>query len=131
MRKYNTCDLSLFFRYCLQKLKKILTDSIFFSGYCRNPKDGLVRQAVSSSKRDDVKNLLEEGGDVDEAEPKTLCTPLMLAVRDGSKEIVQLLLDYDADVTRRDKDGTVIIINYLSGRGNMMNNMIIQYSYEN
>jgi ankyrin repeat protein len=52
-----------------------------------------------------VKNLLEEGGDVDEVEPKTLCTPLMLAVRDGSKEIVQLLLDYDADVTRRDKDG--------------------------
>ena len=76
---------------------------IFFD---RNPKDGLVRQAVSSSKRDDVKNLLEEGGDVDEVEPKTLSTPLMLAVRDGSKEIVQLLLDYDADVTRRDKDGT-------------------------
>ena len=75
----------------------------------RNPKDGLVRQAVSNSKRDDVKVLLEEGGDVDEQDSKTLYTPLMLAVRDGSKEIVQLLLDYDADITRRDKDGILAV----------------------
>ncbi|XP_055346257.1 ankyrin repeat and KH domain-containing protein 1-like isoform X2 [Paramacrobiotus metropolitanus] len=91
----------------------------------KNPKDGLVRQAVTNSKRDDVKNLLEEGGDVDEAEPKTLCTPLMLAVRDGSKEIVQLLLDYDADVTRRDKDGkTAIMEACAAGRDDLVQLLI-------
>ncbi|OQV24756.1 Ankyrin repeat and KH domain-containing protein 1 [Hypsibius exemplaris] len=91
----------------------------------KNPKDGLVRQAVSSSKRDDVKNLLEEGGDVDEVEPKTLCTPLMLAVRDGSKEIVQILLDYDADVTRRDKDGrTAIMEACAAGRDDLVQLLI-------
>lgn len=107
MQEWCVCCLCCcFFVECRFLVTRMCADFMWcLPCWYRNPKDGLVRQAVTNSKRDDVKNLLEEGGDVDEAEPKTLCTPLMLAVRDGSKEIVQLLLDYDADVTRRDKDG--------------------------
>lgn len=68
-------------------------------------KDGLVRQQVLNRKKDEMIQLLDQGADPDDPEPKTMVTTLMLAAREGLKDYIEILVAKGADVNKRSHCG--------------------------
>ncbi|PKP51661.1 MAG: hypothetical protein CVT95_00390 [Bacteroidetes bacterium HGW-Bacteroidetes-12] len=64
----------------------------------------VLTMAVMFNQPKVVKLLLEKGADVN-ATDGTLATPIMFAAQEGFLEIVELLLQYNADITKKDKTG--------------------------
>jgi len=72
--------------------------------------DDLLRDAAWEGELDRVKELVENGADINYAEPSSVhpygATPIMLAAGAGQQEVVAYLLEQGADVTYCDLVGT-------------------------
>lgn len=74
-----------------------------------NPNDqfdtrSVLAMAAMFNQPNIVKALLEKGADVN-ADDGTLITPIMFAAQEGYMDIVKLLLQHKADLSRKDKNG--------------------------
>ena len=65
-------------------------------------------EAVNAYKLDEIKDLVDNGADINKADNKG-CTALMRAAYIGIPELVKYLLEKGADKTMKDYDGNLAI----------------------
>lgn len=73
------------------------------------------RLAAHDGKIDEVRQAIESGIDVHQADPQLALTALHMAAYNGHSEIVRLLLDQDVEVDPRDHEGKTPLIHACTG----------------
>ena len=69
----------------------------------------LLFRAIKKSEYSTVENLLKEGADINTSDSMGR-TPIMLAVRDKNRQMVELLLKYNPDLSLKNKKGNNVYI---------------------
>ncbi len=64
---------------------------------------------MQNNRLADVKSLLKQGADPDEADDQGY-TPLIIAAREGYNSIARALIEYKADINKPDRDGNTPLI---------------------
>jgi ankyrin repeat protein len=83
----------------------------------RGDETTLLMYAIKRRQRDCIRVLLEEGADVNKANPSGTTFPLFMACEEGLLDIVLILLDYHANLMIETSDGrTCLIVACQTGR---------------
>lgn len=90
---------------------QIISFSLLFAlAACQFGYDVELLNAVKAGRSYEVKSLLKKGADVNIRDKEKSDTPLIIAALHGRVDIVQLLLEYDANVNTKQEDGMTALM---------------------
>lgn len=112
MKKLGCCLLLLMLPAC--QVAEQQSEPLLEEG--RAQLNHLLFQAVKEGKKEQVKNLIDDGANIDEI-GENGNTPVMVATQTGDVELVRLFIQEDADIDQQNKHLDNVLL-YASAEGN-------------
>lgn len=115
MKKLGCCLLLLMLPACqVAEQQEQQSEPLLEEG--RAQLNHLLFQAVKEGKKEQVKNLIDDGANIDEI-GENGNTPVMVATQTGDVELVRLFIQEDADIDQQNKHLDNVLL-YASAEGN-------------